>query len=189
MTWLVPLLALLVTLPCHANQLSAQDQAAIYNLVVLRLIGPDDTYNGQLHPKKIYISEMLFVPPPAKQILHFYDLLESGPPPPPPDIDVRGAPVHIPSDVKRALTNKYSSEQRQVSWVKDENSAPISSDECGNEGSPLLIAFSTLQELPDGGVFVQGTLQCGPLWGATYYELAKNAHGWHITRVMHGPMS
>lgn len=185
------LLAVAFAMPCWASQLSAQDQAAIYRLVLLRLIGPDDTYGGHLHPKKIYVSEILFVPPVAKEMLHFFDLTEHEPPLPPPELPVStvGSPTSIVKDVKGLLTNKLNSEGWHIWWVKNDDSAPIRSSDCGNPGSPLVVAFSTLQELPNNNVFVQGSINCGPVFGTTFYLLAKFADGWRIVRVMPGPIS
>ncbi|MGA9852320.1 MAG: hypothetical protein WBR15_05255 [Gammaproteobacteria bacterium] len=199
-TLLAILLAVVIfVMPCWAKQiLPTQDQAAIYSLVLFRLIGPDDTYNGRLHPKKIYISEMLFAPAPAKVILSFYDALEKKPPfpPPPPPPPLPSAEIFgggdvslIPNDVKNLLKKAIRARGLNLSWANTEHSAPIKPVECGNEGGPLVISFSTLQEPSQGTTFVQGRLHCGPLSATSYYELVKIAGSWQVKRVMNGPMS
>ena len=135
------------------------DNSKIYSHVFSQLVTKDDTYGGNLKPRKVYAS---------KKIINYPDAIIY------PNQDLK---VQVPEDIQNAISKKAKSMNIELLWINSPDS--ISYNELGEVvGGGVVIVFGELQQSLIFSDISSTILVANLASGGTEYNFIKLLNMW-----------
>jgi hypothetical protein len=153
----VIILSILIYFPCFSQENLAISDGEIYSIALTNVIGKDDTYNGQLNPKLIYISKELA--PGNNKIKAKY----------------------ITEDAKAFVSEFAKNNNLKVRWVKNSKSIQYSRGNGEIVGGGVLIDFSEIKYISETEAEIDASIYvASEAAGGTHYVLTKKSEHWAL---------
>ncbi|MBV1775221.1 hypothetical protein KSF73_05780 [Burkholderiaceae bacterium DAT-1] len=196
------LLASIATWGETTNEFSDKDRISIYFQIIQRLIGPDDTYDGRLHPKTLYINRNLsdisdddraYIKESQKMANWLPDQpipTPSETPPPPPSFLFSRNPIDkISPDIEAQLSTLLKAANIHFRFISSFSDAPFKKKTHAVAGRGAVISFSTLESKNDE-VITCGEIYIARLAAGTFYYIFRFENGqWLLKQSISGPVA
>jgi len=153
----VIILSIFIYFPCFSQENSPNSDGEIYSIVLTNVIGKDDTYNGQLKPKLIYIS---------KEIAPGNNNTKA---------------KYITEDAKAFVSEFAKNNNLKVRWVKNSKSIQYFRGNGEIVGGGVLVDFNEIKYISEMEAEIDASIYvASEAAGGTHYFLTKKSEHWKL---------